>query len=61
MQNRKTIGFSIALMGLFLMVGCNTIQGIGKDIQSAGEGLERGADNIRNGGDKDDKDEETGS
>ena len=28
------------LIGLFVLVGCNTIQGIGKDVQKAGEVVE---------------------
>jgi len=34
---------ALIMAGLFL-VGCNTVQGIGKDIQRGGEKLERAAD-----------------
>ena len=46
----KTASFmKLALAGAALMAftGCNTVQGIGKDVQSAGKGIESGADSVR--------------
>jgi predicted small secreted protein len=53
-KSLKTI-LSFALMSTFLLSGCNTIQGIGKDVQSAGKGIERGADTVRESIKDDDK------
>ena len=36
--------FSILLIGLaFTMAACNTVQGIGQDVQKAGNAIERAA------------------
>jgi predicted small secreted protein len=38
------ISASLALLfGLFAFAGCQTMEGAGKDIQDAGEGIERAA------------------
>jgi len=58
---RKTASFmKFALAGAALaaFTGCNTVQGIGKDVQSAGKGIESGADSVRDtltGNDKNDE------
>ena len=36
-------GLVIAAMGALLLVGCNTFEGIGKDITKAGETIENAA------------------
>ena len=33
----------VMLAGLFVLAGCNTIEGVGKDIQKAGETIEGAA------------------
>jgi len=41
----------VALLGALLMVlglaACNTIEGAGEDVEAAGEGIQRGADENR--------------
>ena len=37
---KKTIAVALALLAL-LVSGCNTVQGIGKDVKQGGEALER--------------------
>jgi predicted small secreted protein len=38
-----------ALIGLFvLLAGCNTIEGVGKDIKKSGEVIEKAADKAKN-------------
>lgn len=32
------------LLAVFVLVGCNTVHGLGKDIQKGGEKLEKAAD-----------------
>ncbi len=39
----KTIAAVLAVLGLISLAGCNTIQGIGKDMQKAGEKIEDAA------------------
>jgi len=34
-----------ALIGMFILAGCNTIAGVGEDTQAAGKSIERSADN----------------
>ena len=36
----KIATFAFLAGALLVLVGCNTIQGVGKDIQKAGEGIE---------------------
>lgn len=31
----------VAVMSMFLMSGCNTVQGIGKDLEKAGEAVQK--------------------
>lgn len=38
-----TKGILVALLASFALTGCNTVEGVGKDIKSAGHGLERTA------------------
>jgi predicted small secreted protein len=33
-----------ALIGMFILAGCNTMAGVGQDTQAAGKSLERSAD-----------------
>jgi len=46
MRNVKRSALLIAVLGLvgFMMVACNTMEGAGKDIESAGEGIQDAAD-----------------
>lgn len=39
----------IALLGLLgaLLAGCNTMEGLGRDVQSGGEAIEDGADDVQ--------------
>ena len=37
-----------ALVGMFILAGCNTIAGVGQDTQAAGKSLERSADKHKN-------------
>ena len=32
------------LLAVFVLAGCNTVQGLGKDLQKGGEKLEKAAD-----------------
>lgn len=32
------------LIAAFILVGCNTVQGVGKDIKKGGEAIERSAE-----------------
>jgi len=41
-MNRLVIVFTLAVLG-FLAAGCNTIQGVGKDIEKGGEAIQRSA------------------
>lgn len=40
---RKALAFSL----LLLLTACNTLQGIGKDMQGAGEGLSNSAQKVK--------------
>ena len=40
----KTIATLIALSFAFALAGCNTIHGMGQDIQKAGSAIEKSAD-----------------
>lgn len=48
----KTRKLALMLAGLVMLSACNTIQGLGKDVKSAGQGIERGAESVRDGGKK---------
>jgi len=38
----KGVWFAISLIGvMFVVAGCNTVQGIGKDIEKGGEAIQR--------------------
>lgn len=43
MDNRIVAVFAL-LLSVFILSGCNTIKGVGKDIQAAGSGIEKAAD-----------------
>ncbi len=36
-----------ALAALLALSACNTVQGVGKDIESGGEAIQQGADNVQ--------------
>ena len=40
---------ALALLALFgsLLAACNTVEGMGQDVQSGGRAMERGADNVQ--------------
>jgi predicted small secreted protein len=38
----------VALVSLFLLSACNTVEGFGRDVAKAGEQLEEAADEARN-------------
>lgn len=40
--------FLAALIGLFILAGCNTMAGIGEDTQAAGKKLENSAEKNKN-------------
>ena len=41
---------SAALLGVsFVLAGCNTVAGVGKDIKAGGEKLERKAEGVKSG------------
>ena len=41
---------SAALLGVaFVLAGCNTVSGVGKDIKAGGEKLERKAEGVKSG------------
>lgn len=46
MRNVKKSALFIAVLGLaaFILAACNTMEGAGKDIESAGEGIQDAAD-----------------
>ena len=37
------IAFALTLIGSFLLAGCNTVKGVGEDVQAAGRAVERAA------------------
>lgn len=41
---------SVAMLGIaFVLAGCNTVAGVGKDIKAGGEKLERKAEGVKSG------------
>jgi entericidin B len=40
-MKQKIIGAVVCLMFVWLLSGCNTIHGVGKDIESGGKAIER--------------------
>jgi len=40
---KRTIIAAIAALGITMLGGCNTLQGVGKDVQKAGEKIEDAA------------------
>ena len=38
---------AIALISTFVLTGCNTVKGVGKDVEAAGEGVQNAADKAR--------------
>jgi predicted small secreted protein len=41
-----TLLASVVVLAM-LLPGCNTIEGMGKDVQAAGRGVEKAADNVK--------------
>ncbi|MCA0175742.1 MAG: entericidin A/B family lipoprotein [Proteobacteria bacterium] len=39
----KKVWIAIAIAAAALLAGCNTVAGVGKDVQKAGEAVERAA------------------
>lgn len=37
----------LGLVGLMVLASCNTIQGVGRDVQGAGQALEKGANKVK--------------
>lgn len=46
---KRSLCIALLLVGAFWLSGCNTLQGAGKDIQKAGEAIERAAKNGKKG------------
>lgn len=44
MKKEKNMKYILAAVALLAITGCNTIQGIGQDIEAVGSGLEEAAD-----------------
>lgn len=49
---KKTSAIHWAVLGLFLasmvsLGACNTVEGMGQDVESAGEGIQEGADDVQ--------------
>ncbi|WP_435104527.1 entericidin A/B family lipoprotein [Arhodomonas sp. AD133] len=40
---RRTFGVALATLFLLGLAGCNTMEGVGKDVESAGEAIEEKA------------------
>ena len=40
---KKTFALMIAVLALVALTGCNTVKGVGQDVQRAGGALERAA------------------
>lgn len=38
----------LVLLGTLLLAGCNTIQGVGKDVSQAGSAVSTGAQKVKN-------------
>ena len=43
-EKEKNMKYILAAVALLAITGCNTIQGIGQDIEAVGSGLEEAAD-----------------
>ena len=44
----RPLAAASAVAVLALLAACNTVEGVGKDVQSAGEGIEGAAEGARN-------------
>ncbi|SEA55754.1 entericidin A/B family lipoprotein [Rubrimonas cliftonensis] len=40
---------ALALAALLALSACNTVQGVGKDVQSGGEAIQQGAEKVQEG------------
>jgi predicted small secreted protein len=40
----RVLGLCLVLTAMFSFVGCNTVEGAGKDVENAGEAIEDAAD-----------------
>lgn len=47
-MDRKSLASAVfvalVVVACFVLAGCNTVEGVGKDIENAGEGLQKAAD-----------------
>jgi predicted small secreted protein len=43
-MNTRHYVWGVLLVALLAMTGCNTMEGAGKDVKKAGEGIEKAAD-----------------
>jgi predicted small secreted protein len=43
LQNRTFVALLLAVLGSFLVTGCNTMSGVGKDVERAGEKIQQNA------------------
>lgn len=48
LQKLRNIAFYLALVPAGIVSGCATVEGIGEDVQSAGEGIEEAAQEASN-------------
>lgn len=48
LQTLRNIAFYLALITAGILCGCATVEGIGEDVQSAGEGIEEAAQEASN-------------
>lgn len=44
---KKTSTGLIAALALVSLAGCNTVQGIGRDVQAAGKGIQSGSEAVK--------------
>jgi predicted small secreted protein len=40
---------ALALFGAFALAACNTVEGVGQDVQAAGQGIEQTAEETNDG------------
>lgn len=48
MEKAKVVSVLVALALAVSVTGCNTVKGAGKDVQKAGQAVERAADKAQN-------------
>ena len=47
-MHSKTIAAMLTVLAMAVMAGCNTMEGLGKDVKSVGQSLESSADKNKN-------------